>query len=525
MSPFKDPLPHHNIPAVPNPEEVEARKELLNLKPALDFVRDHRNVFRSHVEKFFAQPEYPESKKFADELGFENYDQAIAQISPDEIRAILSRVPPHLIARSTLAAVDFSWQNVVPVPVFDERGKINPLIDPIPLTEEAFVLSNHHPQRIMTGVTERWPYKNDEGKEVWFSVIKPTNIPGTVSHDPDAIHGYHISVFLHEFFHSVESSFRDLDTASSWVINKATGRTFADWKEDYAKACQEERTPSSFYSNVYTEEIFGSPDGAVDAYSYPIREWMCEDFAGTMLGILPNAEGKTDFLQFLLPPLSSLRHSSLEALRAARSMGQSRRLTLIKELLTPEYTPDASASSVQAIQAFEKTFGTPKRVCYPACGTDVAPLRALSEESHITFLDSDEASIHKLDVYEHTPRATMIAAQAQEFHPTENYDLIISKGSAYGKNLVDALRLGGHVLQERTYSNWIFDDTRLKLVGVILNENASAVLTDPASLRLYGEAHPDWVRGDEEYIQRSNASWGNNRLISADWYVFEKVSK
>lgn len=524
MSPFKDPLAHHNVPAMPNPEEVEAQKELLNLKPALDFVRDHRNVFRSHVEKFFAQPEYPESRAFVEGIPMDDYDGTLAQISIEDIKNIIAHVPLHLVKKSALVNVAFSLQDKLPVPAFDASGKLDrPKISI--MTAKDFVTSHHHPSRVLIGITSSDSYVDDAGETVHFSTIRPSNIPETVSKNPESVYFYQLYVFLHEFFHTIETSRSTPETASSWMINKATRRTFADWKVDYAKACEEERTPSSFYANVYTEEIFGAPDGTVDPYSFPMREWMCEDFAGAMLGILPNAQGKTDFFSSPMVPLSSIKQGSAEALRAARSMGQSRRSMLIKELLTPEYTPDASERSIRALQAFEKTFGTPHHVCYPACGVDVAPLRAFSKESHVTFLDSDESSIRKLTTYEQSPRATMILAQAQEFQPTQDYDLIISKGSAYGENLVHTLRLGGHVLQERTYSNWIFDDNRLKLVGVILHTDPSIVLTDSASLRTYGEAHPSWSRGDEEYIQRSATSWGNNRLVPADWYIFEKVNE
>lgn len=296
MSPFKDPLAQHNIPATPTPEEVEARKELLNLKPALDFVRDHHDVFRSHVEQFFARPEYPQSRAFIEEIPMDNYDSALAQISIEDIQHIVARLPPHLVKHSTLINVDFSLQDKLPVPAFDATGKLDRSKISI-MAAPDFVASHHHPSRVLIGITSPGSYVNDAGETVHYSTIRPSNIPSTVSDDPESVRFYQLSVFLHEFFHTIETSRSNPVTATSWVINQETGRTFADWKEDYAKACEEEQAPSSFYSNVYTEEIFHTPDGTVDPYSYGLREWMCEDFAGAVLGILPNAHGTTDVQQ------------------------------------------------------------------------------------------------------------------------------------------------------------------------------------------------------------------------------------
>jgi hypothetical protein len=156
------------------------------------------------------------------------------------------------------------------------------------IEKKEFLTTNHHHQRIILGITNR--YDNPDAPGTSFSFIKPTAIPESISQNPEAIRHYQIHVFLHEFFHTIEADHRDEAGAATWKVNESSDRTFADWKKDYAIACAEDPSVSSFYANVYTESLFTTTDNTPNPFSFMIREWMCEDWVGVTLRALPNAD-------------------------------------------------------------------------------------------------------------------------------------------------------------------------------------------------------------------------------------------
>ncbi len=532
-------------------EALEEKKDRTNLKRELDFVGNHREAYRAHAEKFFEKPEYPESRAFCEGLTFPNYDAEKAQISPDEIKSIIARIPPHIVARSSLKEIDYSWQDSLPVPAFDAEGNLDFSKIEI-LTKEEFAASKHHKERALIGYTSSSTDTNEAGKTEYSTLIRPTHIPEGVSNDPELVQYYQMHVMMHEFFHTVEMPLRSQEAAKEWVINKMTGRTFADWVQDYTKAVADEKIPSSHYASVYADDIFQGGKEPVP-YSYPVVEWMCEDWVGTVFGVVPNSAGDTDFAARRLttapanPPVSppelvagGLSHQPAPAniyssgivdvnkLRRDMSGVGSRRHELLQELLTPEYTPDIREPFVEAIQAYVREFGVPAQVCYPGSGTEVSLPAALPGESHITFVDPDELSIRKLQTYEQSPRFSAVAARAEDYVPPEPLDLVFDSSSSVGKHMVPYLKVGGHLMHERTYSSWAFDEHSLKLVGVVLDEDSKTIVRDEAIVNEYREPHPDWERAgydDATFMKMGHSYWGNNRAKKAAWYVFEKVTK
>ena len=194
------------------------------------------------------------------------------------------------------------------------------------------------------------------------------------------------------------------------------------------------------------------------------------------------------------PYAEQVPEPDLGALRRRISRVGSRRHELIQELLTPEYQPEIRESFIKAIQVFAAKYGVPQQVCYPGSGDDTSLLRALPEESKITFIDPAEYSIRKVQTYEPSPRFTGIVSRAEDYAPPHPYDLVFGSSSSAGKHMIPHLKTGGHVMHEITYSSWTFDDERLKLVGVILRENPSSILSDEQTLQEYGEQHPDWEK-------------------------------
>lgn len=289
MPKSNDPFAPSNIPPAPLTDaerEAEERMNRLNQRPALQFVEQHIDEYRHHIEAFFSRAEFPESRTFADNVPFTDFNEATAQISIDDMRNVVARIPPHLVQRSTLQGIECDDQEKVAVPGFGENGIMNR--PPEMVDVHSFLSSDRHHQRIILGITNR--YTNPDAPATSFSFIKPTAIPETVSKNPESIRFYQIHVFLHEFFHTIEADYRDEETAATWILNEQSNRSFADWKKNYAAACAEDPSVSSFYANAYTEALFNTDDGIPHAFGYMIREWMCEDWVGSTLGALPNAD-------------------------------------------------------------------------------------------------------------------------------------------------------------------------------------------------------------------------------------------
>jgi hypothetical protein len=304
---------------------IEAKKDRSNLKTELDFVGNHRDAYRRHVDGFFAQNEYEESRTFAEKITYVNYEEKKSQISPEEIKSIIARIPPHLTSRSSLVSIDFEWQDKLPVPIFDENGDM--LWNDIPIMNaDDFIKSSHHPHRALIGYTAPKLEKDEFGETTFSTIIKPTTIPQTISDDPESVHFYQTHVFIHEFMHTIEKPYRDEESAQKWILNTMSGRTFADWTNDYARAVEEERVPGSYYASIYLDDLFQTQDQKTVPYSVPLIEWVCEDWVGTVLGIIPNDAGDIDF---------RTRPLSITPASHPQRKG-SRRHELIRELLTPE---------------------------------------------------------------------------------------------------------------------------------------------------------------------------------------------
>lgn len=301
MPKTNDPFAPKNIPPTPltdAEQEIEHRKDRMNLKRSLDFVAEHSAEYTDRIDRFLTREPFAENQSKVDEIQFPGYNEQHAQITPDDIRNILLRIPPHLLAKSTLTDVNFSKQNIVFVPTFTSTGDVD-LSNVLNLTTQEFLASNHHPERALAGNTFTGRYSamkglehlKDTNDDAFFSVILPSAIPESVTKNPENIRQYQIHVFLHELFHSIENVMKDDNEARAWILNSATGRTFFDWREEYIAACAEEQTPPSIYASAYVDDLFPAFDRTNPKFMAAIREWMAEDWVGAHIGILPNVEG------------------------------------------------------------------------------------------------------------------------------------------------------------------------------------------------------------------------------------------
>ncbi len=211
---------------------------------------------------------------------------------------------------------------MVGVPNFAEDGNLDreTLCRGV-VTADEFVRKpqDYHPQRLLIGVTAQ------DGQTIF-----PTAIPSTVSTNPQAIRLYQLHVMLHEFFHTIELTRRDDEKSAAIVINRATGRTFADWARDYLRSLEEEKILTSEYSAVYADRLFDGqgnilPD--VTPYDVPVREDMAEAWVASHFDIISNPHGYTSFSNYAFGnphPEHQLRKHGVASKRAA----------LMKELRT-----------------------------------------------------------------------------------------------------------------------------------------------------------------------------------------------
>jgi hypothetical protein len=303
---------------------IEEKKDALSLKRELRFVELYKDLYRQKMRDFFEREPNETSSEFAQSIEIVGYDLEKAQISVEHIQQMVSRIPAALIARSNLAQINFEFQDYVPVPSFDEEGNFEGSGVKLMKIDE-FVSSEYNQYRILIGQTRHYFVDTGEGERVLRSQITETGIPPTISSDSEAVLHYQTHVFVHELFHTIEGAHFSEERARAWVLNPSTGRTFYDWKLEYAQACIEEPVPGSYYAGVYTDELFASEGGAPDLLGVPLREWMCEDFVGVILGIVPSNAGGVEFKDRVFAI-------------GDNALVPSRRYKLIQELLTPTYS-------------------------------------------------------------------------------------------------------------------------------------------------------------------------------------------
>jgi hypothetical protein len=264
-------------------ETIEANKEKLNLAPNLEFVARHMKNYQNALEALYNRPVKEQGSKLASSLIFDNSDSIIQpQVNPDEIRKIISVMPDSLARLSKLEKIFYF--NQVPVPGFDDEGNFdNKKIQLVNYSE--FPRVGDHPSRILVGYST--------GDEIW-----PTPIPRTVSTDDGAVKAYQNHVFLHEFFHTVESLRRD-DAKRRAVLLECDGKKFTlqdFWQSFENLYVEQHRAPVSRYAATYSDKLnkemkIKDPKN----FSSAIGEQICESFVGYMLGILPNDQGIVDF--------------------------------------------------------------------------------------------------------------------------------------------------------------------------------------------------------------------------------------
>lgn len=304
-----------------NSERIERNKDKTDLRRALAFVEAHIDQYQANVDRFLIGEGYPESKVWADGIEIVNVtEDDTLQITPEEIRRLFAHISPNLTRLSKLKAVDFTFQDRVIIPGFDEEGNLDQTKITLAIAKD-FPQADQHPYRLLIGHTE------SNG-----SKIRPFAIPKSVSSDPHAVKLYQFHVMLHEFFHTIESTLRTDESAGKVFLSE--GRSFADWKRDYLRSLEQEPLLTSEYSEVYRDRLFDE-DGKLKADLSPYEYGVCEDqaeaFVASHFDMISNPRGYTSFSNELFGNL----HPEAQLLTHGN---QSLRAGLMKELRSSNFT-------------------------------------------------------------------------------------------------------------------------------------------------------------------------------------------
>lgn len=270
------------------PQDVEERKDRMNLSPSIDFVKKHLELFLKNLGKLSERPISEKASAWSKTILFSGEEDVKSrQIMPHEIHHLLERMPAVLIELSKLKAVKYATK--IPVPGFDPQGNWDKKGGEW-VVESDFPRKQDHPGRVLVGMT------NETG-----DTISPTPIPKSASEHDDAVKVYQILVFLHEFFHSIERAIRSSDERKK-IILEVDGKRFSfqDWWECWEKLFTDSIEPGavSRYASNYAEELTEDTHrNSKNTFTHALAEQIAEAFVAYLMNIIPNDQEITDFRQ------------------------------------------------------------------------------------------------------------------------------------------------------------------------------------------------------------------------------------
>lgn len=266
---------------------VEANKDKLDLKPALDFVTANLGLYELSEQHLLSGTAHSESSQQIRALVFEQAEKLVTpQLDPVSIRLTLSLLPPVLLSLSALKTVSYRYADKVPIPSFNDAGDFAGCGGLVPVSE--FPRATDHPSRILIGHTE------GDG-----TIISPTPIPKSVSTDMQAGWYYQHHVFLHELCHTLGFPWRLSGKKMLLRLQDMEGSfTLQSWWNEWEELLRSGKEPRfvSRYASTYAPSLTKEMEKKDPAkYVTAVAEQICESFAAYVLGIAPNDDGWIDF--------------------------------------------------------------------------------------------------------------------------------------------------------------------------------------------------------------------------------------
>lgn len=269
---------------------VERKKNTLDLRPALEFVNRHLDRYEANFLRFISgQPSTsPNLKEIAyqNPMMYLNSDKLDnqPQVTPADIQKILPHIPMTFQRLSQLEKVDYGYNGIVPVPVFEQDGSWHN-VEFVPANE--FPRVEDHPSRILIG--------RSDGRFIY-----PSALPASISSNDRCRWFYQLHVFLHEFFHTIEYLRRSKEQRGKIILESKHGKRFtfqqwwSQWEDEFAPTM---KLPfATRYAATYTDDLnWDRLEKEPVVFTRALAEQICESFVGYILEIAPNDQDNPDF--------------------------------------------------------------------------------------------------------------------------------------------------------------------------------------------------------------------------------------
>lgn len=299
-------------------EGIESNKSKLDMQRAIWFVDVNVWLYRTEIESLLQSEPSSEQQSFADTVKVEWFSDAVdvnLQLSPDECRAILARMPRILQNLSQIESVNYDYNGAgyrIHVPLFRPDGTFSRLAQAVRVEDFPRLRDATYPVFWFVYKEDSWHYEEQPITQVlpdhltqllvWISngkTIFPSALPSTLW-SSEAIKAYQTWVFLHEFFHTIDYPNRDPEKRKSIYLKDSEGKefTFQDWWEEWEKLLLQSSNikPVSFYASTY-QHILNEEQKKNDSpnFTSAVAEQIAESFSGYFLGIQANSHGLSDF--------------------------------------------------------------------------------------------------------------------------------------------------------------------------------------------------------------------------------------
>ncbi len=266
--------------------QIEKRKDRLNLRPALEFVRRHIKRYENALSSLVSRPAMRLPHVL--EVKFEEEDmlsEAGPQLNKEQILQAIGALPEPILELSMLECIDYNHAQTIPVPVYDLEGYWRGAVEKVELS--AFPRPADHPSRILIGYST--------GK-----IIYPTPLPESVYEGTHERWFYQLHVFLHEFFYTIEFLRRGADARRSIVLTRgAASYTLQEWwlKWEIIRMMTAKRPHfPTRYAATYANDLTPTIRKVSPVlFETALAELICESFVGYMLGVAPNDDDHPEF--------------------------------------------------------------------------------------------------------------------------------------------------------------------------------------------------------------------------------------
>lgn len=259
------------------------KMDRLNLRPALDFIATHGDIYEGFVHDLMTLPSV--AINAVDE--FTTLDEHLVgdsvHVTGDEALEIFSRLPASFQKLSMLQNINYHFARMIPVPIFEEGGEWKEAVEIVEESKFPREAANDHPHRILIGRCDG-------------TMIYPSALPVCV-HDSVRVRWmYQLHVMLHEFFHTIEFLRRDSAIAQKIILRSGANLyTFHDWWHKWEDLFRTPLRPlcPTRYAQTYVDALTAeTPQGE---FTRALAEQVCESFVGYVMGIVPNDEDDTSF--------------------------------------------------------------------------------------------------------------------------------------------------------------------------------------------------------------------------------------